>query len=191
MEGKIRAFIAFDLDEGVKDRLRGIQERLRSKLIGAPIRWTRVSQMHFTLKFFASVSQSKLLRVFDSLKSSLRSEKPLEARFRPELGVFPSWKSPKVIWLGVDGDAEVRMKEFHRVLEEAYFKAGFPREEREFRAHLTLGRVKGRLRERELKILREWRLELGDVVLSDLVVFKSVLTPTGPIYTRLDFVRMI
>ena len=190
MEGKIRAFIAFDLDKSVREKLRGVQEGLRARLIRAPIRWTKASQMHFTLKFFASISQSELLRVFDSLKPSFRSKKPIRVRFRSELGVFPSWRSPRVIWLGVDDEAEDGMREFHRVLEDAYFRAGFPREGREFKAHLTLGRVKGRLRDEELKVLRNWKVELGDVVLGDLVVFKSVLTPTGPIYSELDFIKM-
>ncbi len=53
----VRAFLAIDLPEEIKETLGRIQSRLKNLLRGAErtIRWTRPSLIHLTLQFFGDI----------------------------------------------------------------------------------------------------------------------------------------
>jgi 2'-5' RNA ligase len=67
-----------------------------------------------------------------------------------------------------------------RACERAARAAGFEREERPFRAHLTLGRWRNRASRPELP-----PADLGMTRLDTLVLFQSDLRPDGAVYTAL------
>ena len=58
-----------------------------------------------------------------------------------EMGAFPRPKSSTVLWLGVS-KGQTRLEEVASVVEEAVQAAGFDGEDRPFRAHLTLSRIR-------------------------------------------------
>ena len=64
------------------------------------------------------------------------------------LGTFPERGSPRVLWLGLAVPAAIL--DLQRACERAARAAGFEREERPFRAHLTLGRWRDRAPRPEL-----------------------------------------
>jgi 2'-5' RNA ligase len=79
------------------------------------------------------------------------------------------------------------LKPLYGAIEQYLGKIGYPREEREFKPHLTLGRVRSPKGKPELLKRMEGFLhvELGEFRVERLVLFKSDLRPTGPIYTEL------
>ncbi len=81
---------------------------------------------------------------------------------------------------------------FQKQLEEELEKIGFKPEERAFHPHLTLGRMKSSKGREELagRMERHKEEEFGDFQVEKVVLFKSDLKPTGPIYTPLRELRL-
>jgi 2'-5' RNA ligase len=100
-----------------------------------------------------------------------------------EMGVFPRPRSATVIWLAVSRGQE-RLEELAAAAEEAAQSAGFGPEDRPFRAHLTLSRVRPA---EDVSALVEsfpgadlgWRCE-------SVVVYRSLLGRGGARYEPLE-----
>ena len=102
-------------------------------------------------------------------------------------GSFPSPRKPRVIWAGIQagvGELKKLLACSLRVTE----PLGFERENRPFRAHVTLGRVKDPRKSSDISIhldqLRD--VDLGKCQIDSVHLVTSELRPSGPIYTTLD-----
>jgi 2'-5' RNA ligase len=71
-------------------------------------------------------------------------------------------------------------------------KIGFEPEGRDFHPHLTLGRTKSSQGREELigRMEKYREEEFGNFRVERLLLFKSDLKPSGPIYTRLKELRL-
>ena len=69
-------------------------------------------------------------------------------------GVGALDETPRVVWAGLNGDLEVVERVWFE-LDERLGDAGFTRESRPFRPHLTIGRFK---RPRGARVARRWRV---------------------------------
>lgn len=69
---------------------------------------------------------------------------------------------------------------------------GFEPENRPFHPHLTLGRMKSNLGREALvgRMEKHQEEEFGDFQIEKVVLFKSDLKPTGPIYTPLREIKL-
>jgi 2'-5' RNA ligase len=90
-----------------------------------------------------------------------------------------------VIWAGTE-KGKIESEGIAKTLEERLETAGFEREERPFKAHLTIGRVrspknKGPLKERLLAATIDKPLSQK---VDSVILFKSELKPAGPVYTK-------
>ena len=54
----IRAFLAIDLPESYLAGLTAVQDYLKKS--GADVRWTKISSIHLTLKFFGDISEDQV-----------------------------------------------------------------------------------------------------------------------------------
>jgi 2'-5' RNA ligase len=81
---------------------------------------------------------------------------------------------------------------FQKQLEEELEKVGFESEERAFHPHLTLGRMRSSRGKEELisRMERHKEEEFGDFQVERIILFKSDLRPTGPIYTPLRELKL-
>jgi 2'-5' RNA ligase len=142
----MRAFIALPIPEQTRREALALAERLRKGLtFGGPgISWSRPEQYHLTLKFLGDDvpdTPEFLAKAKARLEATLTGAQPVKAEWgRAE--ALPSVKSPKSIFLGMGRAAERRLAELASRAERAMEPLGFEREEREYKAHLTLGRVK-------------------------------------------------
>jgi 2'-5' RNA ligase len=181
----IRSFLALELPPHIRSLIERLKEKLRSD-VGA-IRWTGGAGMHLTLKFFGDIVPDAVECISETVERHARSAPPLELALGSP-GGFPDLMRPRVLWLGVCGDTD-RLATLQAVIDKDLEKeCGFPRDKRTFTAHLTLGRARSRagvisgtdnLRER-VGDLSAHRFTAGEVSL-----FKSDLTSSGPVYTKL------
>jgi 2'-5' RNA ligase len=184
----IRAFIAVELPDDVKETVAMIIKRLRPAQYRY-VKWVAPSGTHLTIKFLGNTSTDQLPQITDIMKTAARKVPPIELRLGG-LGMFPNEQRPRVIWVALEGNTEP-LATMQREIEKALEPLGFAPENRAFTPHLTLGRVRDNASSDDRK-------EIGGIVkakkidydarftLKELSLMKSTLTPTGAIYDRLD-----
>jgi len=179
----IRSFIAVELPQETRDALAFVQERLRQR--GAGIRWLNPNSIHLTLKFLGNVASNQVDEIAAAVARELRGEQPFTLS-AAGLGIFPDKRSPRVIWVGIQGEVE-RLRHIQALLESTLEKLDFAREQRSFRPHLTIGRVKDRRRcQGLLQAMASLQLpECKSFDVDQIILYKSDLRPTGAIYTKL------
>lgn len=183
-EEKIRVFIALALPEHVTGALDSLQQEL--KQFGIKMKYTDPENIHLTLKFLGDIRAGQADAIGEKLKQAAAGFAPIELSAKG-MGVFPGIRKPRVLWTGVGGQTE-NLEKLHTEVESAMEVLGFEKESRRFSAHLTLGRFKGRA---DQALLADAIRQFGDFASDEftadaLYLFKSSLTPKGPVYTVLS-----
>ena len=183
----IRTFLAIDIPKEITDSMEKIQYRLRNSLKEGMIRWTKPNSIHLTIKFFGSISDRDIEHITGLLKDSVKGFKPFELTVE-KVGVFPNSRQPRVLWLGITGGDNSFMT-LQKQIDDDLHGIGFPREERPFRPHLSLGRTKAhRGIEGLAAVLEEFKdYRAGTFPAAGLTLYRSDLRPEGPIYTKLGY----
>jgi len=180
----IRAFLAIEPPEEILQAVIRLQEKLKWEISGK-LSWTRPGGQHLTLKFFGDVSAEEVDSIGQSVRNCLQPGWALNLKIE-KLGAFPNAHKPRVLWCGTSGDVE-KLAALQKQLEADFAGIGFPEEDRPFRAHLTLARIRD---PRGLpgmgEVLQKYHaVSAGEFIVKELVLFQSRLTPQGAIYTRL------
>jgi len=184
----LRAFLAIELPGTIQKKIEEVQKDLKLSL--ADVRWVAPENIHLTLKFFGNIEESDIEPILESIGKPARKTLPFSLKVGG-IGGFPNLKNPRVIWMGLEDRMGILVN-FQGQLEKESEKTGFQSEERSFHPHLTLGRMKSNRGRSEL-VGRMERLKeevFGDFQVEKVVLFKSDLTPVGPIYTPLREVRL-
>lgn len=181
----IRAFLAIEPPEDVLQAVDLLQEKLKKEIKGK-ISWTRSQGNHITLKFFGNIDKDDIKSICAVVGKQVALVPPLSLTIE-KLGVFPDARRPRVLWLGTTGDVE-KLAALQIRLESDFEGIGFERENRPFRAHLTLGRIKI---PQEITGISESLnkyndFTAGEFSCKELILFQSKLTPQGVIYTKLE-----
>ena len=136
----MRLFVAINLPAETRDAIYADAERLRLATTG--IRWTAAPSLHLTLKFLGEQQDSLVPDLRAAMKAVATRHRRIDVR-TTSFGVFPNFRRPRVVWVGMTGEIELRA--LANDIDGAFVPFGVGVESREFRAHLTLGRVKGEL----------------------------------------------
>jgi 2'-5' RNA ligase len=180
-----RAFISTDLESTVAlDRF--LAELHRA---GGDVKVVSGYQLHLTLKFLGDTEEGLVPEILETLKRACAGEGPMQVQVRGT-GAFPSLSRMSVIWVGVEG-AEALAGIAAR-LEDGLSTLGFPKETRAWTPHITVARVRSRQASGRLRSLVEaHRDELfAEAELAEVRLKKSVLTPTGPVYSDVGIVQL-
>jgi 2'-5' RNA ligase len=139
----VRLFTAIDIPDDVRAVLRGLLARLRPL---ANLRWTSIENLHITTKFIGDWPEARLGEIQTALRQVVAG--PVQIALRG-LAWFPNQNRPRVLLAQVDAGPELAA--LASATERALAAAGVPVEDREYRPHLTLARVKDRV---QLEALR-------------------------------------
>ena len=183
MPDTTRAFIAIELPEEITAFIHKIQEGLRS--YGLKARWVRPENIHLTLKFLGDINNEDIKKAGDAIISAAGENASMSLGAKG-IGVFPGVKRPRVIWTGIAGQTK-ELADLQKTLDEKLETAGFPKEMRPFKGHLTIARIKGKVDARRLiDAMQEFgRFESKTFMADEVVLFKSELKPSGAVYTKL------
>jgi len=180
----IRSFLAFELPPEIRGQIGAVSKELQKARM--PVRWVKEENIHLTMIFLGSVNQDVIDEIKERVPSVVERFSTIKTRLNG-VGVFPHWRKPRVVWVGLDGEIE-RLSNLRDELQAELKALGLRQEKRPFRPHLTIGRFKGIVnRDEELK----WILDRYHDITSDhhylneLILFKSDLRPDGPVYTRM------
>src|SRR5215472_6411883 len=136
----VRAFVALDLDPASLKRVARVADRLRMAS-GAPnAAWAAVGQMHVTLKFVAELPADAIPPLGEALTALVAGERaPAPCAMR--LDAFPKLDHARVVVIELKDEGGALGKLAKRI-DELTYEFGVPREERAFRPHVTLARLK-------------------------------------------------
>lgn len=180
----IRAFLALDPPPEVLRNIADIQAALKRDIRGI-LSWVRPEGIHLTLKFFGYIARNDVQAISEVVAGQAAGARPLNLEAKG-LGLFPDTRRPRVLWLGISGEVE-RLIALQRTIDRGLETRGFAREQRPFKAHLTLARVKSQqgLSGFGSALAVSGSRSAGAFTATDLTLFRSELTPKGAIYTTL------
>ncbi len=183
----MRLFIAIGLPEKIRAAISGLQKRLKSENI-ITAKFVEQDNLHFTLKFFGEVSETKLGKIKTTLQSTANI-----AKFGVSLaglGAFPSNSNARVLFISTALGGE-QLKALQKSIDEKLAAVGFA-PEKHYENHITIARVKSVINTGELnKLLKNKKLEFGTFTISGFSLMKSQLTPNGPVYETVKEFKLL
>ncbi|HUQ33364.1 MAG TPA: RNA 2',3'-cyclic phosphodiesterase [Pyrinomonadaceae bacterium] len=181
----VRVFCAVELPLEVRERIAEAIARLREAAPGVRASWERTEKLHITLKFLGEIEQERVEALSNAAQRSASVNSPFTLKVEGA-GAFPPRGLPRVLWLGI-ADSQGALTRLQKSLEDECAAEGFAREERPFRPHLTLARIRAPQGARELAQLhQENNFEPVEFPVSDLTVLRSDLAPVGSRYTEIS-----
>jgi len=179
MQRSVRTFIAVEISPEVRMRTARLISRLQET--GANVRWVKPEQMHITLKFLGDVDLRDIPDVCAAVARSTIDVPPFSLRIAGA-GAFPNLLHPRTVWLGADQGSD-ELAELYARIETALSALGYRAEQRRFRPHLTIGRVRNA--DRGMEALAEVLTQHADYVagvvdVDEVVTFSSDLERDGP-----------
>jgi RNA 2',3'-cyclic 3'-phosphodiesterase len=183
---KVRAFVAIRVSAHVEHSIEDFIIELRSHNDG--IKSVSAANLHLTLKFLGpAVPFEKIHRLQPELEklAAVTDAFELEAI---EVGGFPDLKHPLVLWVGLRAEA---LGDLATRVDDAASRCGFEREQRAFRGHLTIARLKRpRLgSETRARIEAASGHNFGTSTIRAMTLYRSITKPAGPIYEVLQDFR--
>jgi 2'-5' RNA ligase len=177
-----RTFFALPVPEGPLEALIAAQTRMKRADTGRlPLRFTRAEQLHVTLKFLGNVSRSDIPELA-AIGARLAAECPIiETRWS---GVIAFGRPNRARALVVEIAAHPALSRLADELEAAVEPLGIAGEERAFRPHVTLARIKRPGNARDL--LEAARLVPLALSFAELRFYESALSSDGGVYTVLQ-----
>ena len=140
-----RVFVAVPLPAGAAAEVAEVVEVVRrSPLpVGArDVRWVRLDGLHLTLRFLGPIAAERVDATREAVERVAEGSGGPIAATLGGAGTFPPGGRPRTLWIGLRAGAtelSVLAGRASRELE----AAGWPRDDRPFRAHLTLARSDG------------------------------------------------
>jgi len=183
-----RLFWAVEISEAVKVQIGELIPVLRKHDNGA-IRWVRSGSIHVTLRFLGETDCSLVESMATEVKTAIAGIKTFTFSLSG-FGCFPNVRAPRVVWIGINSGVEA-LSEIANRIEKKVIELGFEPEKRGFKPHLTLGRVKARLRGIALQEALEKLTYVSPEIIADKVcLIRSHLLPEGAKYETIHTIPL-
>ncbi|HMK21390.1 MAG TPA: RNA 2',3'-cyclic phosphodiesterase [Terriglobales bacterium] len=189
----MRLFIALDIDESIRQRIARFLEGVRD--FGPAARWVREESLHVTLKFIGQTPDEAVPRFEQALAGLHRPA--FDVAFRG-YGFFPTPKSARVFWIGIESGAG--LTSLATAIDDITAGLDVPRETHAFSPHLTLARKSRgsgapgkRHEDAPNKVFRRLQEKLsamptpefGTMTAREFFLYQSQLSRSGSRYSKL------
>jgi 2'-5' RNA ligase len=189
---KVRSFVAIELPGEVKEEISRFQAGLKKADL-PNVKWVDPAGMHLTLKFLGYATADTVPAIIAAIEEAAAGIPPFQLTVGG-LGVFPDPGHTRVAWVGMAGDTDT-LDRLKQRLDSSLAALGFSAEKRAFTPHLTLARV------RELATPGERQKLAGliasadftasrPVIVDNIYLIRSILTPQGAVYSRIGAVSL-
>jgi 2'-5' RNA ligase len=183
----MRLFVAVEIDPSVTRALADFSATLRRTAHdlapAARIGWVRPEQLHVTSRFIGEVDDEKAAAIAGALLQEL-AVPPFDLVVQGA-GAFPERGAPRVLWAGIaagdEGLAAVETEVSTRLA-----ACGISREDRPYRPHVTLARVREPAGLRSAALFERLADQrFGTSHVEAITLFQSRTSPKGAVYTPL------
>jgi 2'-5' RNA ligase len=184
----MRLFIALNLPKKERTRIHRATKVFRET--DMPVRWVDPDHYHVTLKFLGQVRRDDVTRIEGALQHAASANRPFVTQLGG-FGAFPTVRRPRVIWLGVTANPELRC--LKQDLEWAMGDLGYEAETRAFHPHVTLGRADERGGAGAFRGLDDLVAGLdftGDINVHSVDLMSSQLSREGPSYDVVSSIKL-
>ena len=175
----MRLFIAIDLPQNIQKILINLQSIIKHET-NIDARLVKPEQIHLTLAFLGDCTQQQL----DAVQAALKTiqQKPFTVCLN-KCGVFPDTKRPRILWVNLINGA---LQELAEKIRKAVFDS-VKLEDREFKAHVTIARIKKVHDKKEFeRFLQSITLPQDCFEVVEFTVQQSELSSEGAQYTTLE-----
>ena len=136
----MRLFVSSSFEPGFMETLADISSFARSGADQDAVKWVENHNFHLTYAFLGELPESAVGKVVESVDAAFEGRKAPHISLG-DLGVFPSERDARVIWLGV-GEGAQALRDMAAGLSRELAARGLAAYENSFEPHITLGRVK-------------------------------------------------
>jgi 2'-5' RNA ligase len=184
-----RIFTAIDISEETRAKAADYIKSLREEFSEVRVGWERPEKLHLTLKFLGDVDDEQLANLTAAVEVTAKRFADFKLQIT-QTGVFPSKRNARILWLGVR-DEEGSLQMLNEILESECEKKGFAREKRNFKAHLTIARLREPHKSKEL-VERHLENEFAstEFEVSKIAIYESHLQKSGSIYKAIKNVEL-
>jgi RNA 2',3'-cyclic 3'-phosphodiesterase len=177
-----RIFIAVKINAG-KNLLHLISD-LKTGLKDERIKWTEIENFHITIAFLGDTEEDKIKAINKMLKSDCERAGVFEIVIKGA-GVFKNFNDPRILWAGIEPSE--KLYHLYESVKSGLKDTGISLDERNFKPHLTLGRIKSIQDCDTLKTIIDGykNLELQKQVVNEVILYESLLFHSGPVYKPL------
>jgi 2'-5' RNA ligase len=178
----MRTFIAVEIPAGIRRQVTDFIDGHKRKTL--PVKWVAYENLHITVKFLGEIDADMKQKITAVLQDVCRLHNRFEMGFSG-IGCFPDRRRPRVLWIGTEQGA-VELTALAHDIDERLAAYGF-RQEKRFHPHLTIARMRKPCTIDEI-LACEFATEPFPV--GSVTLFKSTLTPQGPLYDTLATVDL-
>jgi 2'-5' RNA ligase len=188
MPKRIRTFIAVETPTSIRQRIEELQQSLAPHAEG--VKWVDSEIVHLTIKFLGEVDERDIYDVCKRVKEVAGAWTAFECSVA-RAGAFPNASRPRVIWAGV-AQGTTELSEIHDALDDVLGELGYPRENRAFTPHFTIGRVRRTSPNPKLRAAVDSRADwqAGSFRVTEILVMASDLSSDGPTYSVMGRARL-
>jgi 2'-5' RNA ligase len=188
----MRLFVAIDIDPSIRAAIAQFIEGVRG--FAPDVRWVSAQSLHITLKFIGEWPPQRL----EELKRALSNVRGQSSQIIfGGTGFFPTAKSARVFWIGVQAGPELAA--LAAAVDSATADLGIESERRDFTPHLTLARAGSARPQRmpsdrpspafhrlQQKLAAMPPVSFGTMAAKEFFLFESKLSPKGAQYSKLQ-----
>jgi len=188
-EQSLRLFIAIDIGEDIRKQMSSLTAELHNIVPG--MKPVNPDVMHLTIKFLGSTNEKLILQIIDEMKVSVASISSFTLRIAGA-GAFPNPERARVVWVGIHTDGNNALTLIKEELDKRLSGLGFEIEERDFKPHLTLARIKFPQKGDKIQnfVNKYSSTEFGTVNVASINLMQSTLLPSSAKYDCIGEVRL-
>ena len=191
MSSTLRTFIAVPVAPELESRARVLIGKLRVST--AKAKWIEPKNLHWTLKFLGDIELRETAAICKAVSAAVARFTPFDIE-ASGAGAFPDSARPRTVWLGM-GQGSEEMIALHDAIEHSLEPLGYRAENRRFRPHITIGRVRQSTTEgiQDLGRLVQENADFdgGLASVDEVTIFSSELGRDGPTYDPLGHAELL
>jgi 2'-5' RNA ligase len=170
----MRVFFAIEFSKEIKELLKSIEHELEDNSISG--NFTTEENMHLTVKFIGEIENKEFEKLKVCLDKATVNMGPFAIRLT-QLGEFAGGGS-ELIWVGIENQDDGLINLFNNIQKEIE-AAGYEKEERKFRPHITIGR--------KVKLKEEFNYSDINFKAQDMIVNNVVIMESSRINGKLTY----